>query len=386
MANLQALIEHVFAEAPIMIAMLRGPEHTVEFANALFLRSFGMNKSIIGKPMTEAFPELRDLNMHLDTVLNTGVPHLDYERDVILDPDTSHSTQTYFNFVYQPIKNSRGKADAICVYAMEVTAQVTARNEYSERQKRQLSDQTEQLKHQNDELKELNQSKDEFIALASHQLRTPATGVKQYLGMLLEGYVGELEERQREFAAQAYDSNERQLATINDLLQIAQIDANKIVLDYAKVDVHKLIKAVVREQKGNVERRRQKIVINAKNDDIIAWADPLRLRMVFDNLIDNASKYSRESTKITITLQTTSDSVVVQVTDQGIGIAERDFTKLFQKFSRIHNPLSIVVGGNGLGLYLAKRIIDAHKGDIQVSSVLQQGSTFTVRLPLPESV
>lgn len=386
MANLQALIEHVFAEAPIMIAMLRGPEHTVEFANSLFLRSFSMNKSIVGKPMTEAFPELRDLNMHLDTVLHTGVPHLDYERDVVLDPGTNHTTQAYFNFVYQPIKNSRGKADAICVYAMEVTAQVTARMEYSERQQRQLSDQTEQLKHQNDELKELNQSKDEFIALASHQLRTPATGVKQYLGMLLEGYVGDLNDRQKEFATQAYDSNERQLATINDLLQIAQIDANKIVLDYAKVDVHKLIKAVVREQKGNVERRRQKIAVYAKSDETLAWADPLRLRMVFDNLIDNASKYSRDNTKITVTLQKTDDWVIVQVTDQGIGIAERDFTKLFQKFSRIHNPLSIVVGGNGLGLYLAKRIIDAHKGEIQVSSVLQQGSTFTVRLPLPQDV
>src|SRR5690242_12366111 len=106
------------------------------------------------------------------------------------------------------------------------------------------SAQIERLKRQNNELKQINSSKDEFIALASHQLRTPATGVKQYLGMLLEGYMGPIPDAQRDFLQKAYDSNERQLSTINDLLQIAQIDSNKIVLHPAEFDMGRLIDAV----------------------------------------------------------------------------------------------------------------------------------------------
>ncbi|HKX73513.1 MAG TPA: HAMP domain-containing sensor histidine kinase [Candidatus Saccharimonadales bacterium] len=388
MARLHNLVKYVFAEAPIMIAILTGPEHKLSFANSLFLQTIGTTKrKVIGTRLGDALPELKDLEMHWDTVYRTGVPHLDHERHLRLDYGNGEGEDVYFNFVYQPIKDRKGRTEAICVYAMEVTTQVRARKRYSRQRQRLLNQQTAQLKSQNTELKELNKSKDEFIALASHQLRTPATGVKQYLGMILEGYVGPMLPAQEEFIVQAYESNERQLSTINDLLQIAQIDANKIVLDAVACDVTSLVKAVAKEQRGNIERRRQAIAMHQEGrEKVTAWADPLRLRMVLDNLVDNASKYSRENTTITITVHATEKEAVIQVTDQGIGIAERDFARLFQKFSRIDNPLSIVVGGNGLGLYLAKKIIDAHKGKIDVSSVLHQGTTFTIRLPRPKEV
>jgi signal transduction histidine kinase len=241
--------------------------------------------------------------------------------------------------------------------------------------------QVKRLKRQNNELKQLNSAKDEFIALASHQLRTPATGVKQYIGMLLEGYMGPIPPQQRDFLQKAYDSNERQLSTINDLLQIAQIDSNKIVLHPAKVDMSALIDAVVNEQRGTANNRRQGIVVRKRGGQLALRADELRLRMVLDNIVDNASKYSPENTTITITLHGTPEEIVVSVSDQGVGIAKDDFSKLFQKFSRIDNPRSIAVGGNGLGLYLAKRIIRAHDGHIEVTAKPQEGSTFTVRLP-----
>lgn len=381
-------VKHVFAEAPLMIAIITGPEHRLSFANTLFLQTIGTTKrKVVGTKLADALPELNELEMHWDTVYKTGVPHLDHERHIRLDLGDGDVVDAYFNFVYQPIKNRRGRTEAICIYAMEVTTQVRARRRYSRQRQKLLNQQTEQLKSQNSELKELNKSKDEFIALASHQLRTPATGVKQYLGMILEGYVGPLLPAQQEFVTQAYESNERQLSTINDLLQIAQIDANKIVLDAVACDVSALVKAVSKEQRGNIERRRQEIKVHQEGrDKIIAWADPLRLRMVLDNLVDNASKYSRENTTISIILRSTETEAIIQVADQGIGIAERDFNRLFQKFSRIDNPLSIVVGGNGLGLYLAKKIIDAHRGKIAVSSVLHQGTTFTIHLPRPKEV
>jgi signal transduction histidine kinase len=241
--------------------------------------------------------------------------------------------------------------------------------------------QVKRLKRQNQELRHSNTSKDEFIALASHQLRTPATGVKQYLGMLLEGYMGPIPDAQREFLQKAYDSNERQLSTINDLLQIAQIDSNKIVLYPVMCDVGALIDTVVNDQKVTATNRRQGVVVRKRGKSLSAWADETRLRMVFDNIIDNASKYSPENTTITVTVSATPDELRVEVTDQGVGIDQQDWGKLFHKFSRIDNPRSIAVGGNGLGLYLAKRIMKAHGGDIEVDSHLQDGSTFIIRLP-----
>ncbi|HSE60835.1 MAG TPA: HAMP domain-containing sensor histidine kinase [Candidatus Saccharimonadales bacterium] len=241
--------------------------------------------------------------------------------------------------------------------------------------------QVKRLKRQNTELKQLNSAKDEFIALASHQLRTPATGVKQYLGMLLEGYMGPIPPQQRDFLQKAYESNERQLSTINDLLQIAQIDSNKIVLHPSALDVAELIDAVANEQKGTATNRRQGIVVRKRGGPFGVMADELRLRMVLDNLVDNASKYSPENTTVTITLSSDDTEVVVEVADQGVGIAPEDLEKLFHKFSRIDNPRSITVGGNGLGLYLAQRIMLAHHGRIDVTSTLQEGSTFTVHIP-----
>lgn len=239
-----------------------------------------------------------------------------------------------------------------------------------------------QLRRQNDELKHLNSTKDEFIALASHQLRTPATSVKQYLGMLLEGYMGTVSSSQREFLQKAYDNNERQLNTINDLLQVAQLDADKVVLNSAPCDIAELLAGAIQDQRGVAKNRGQRIVFTKPaQGPVLVYADALRLRMVFDNVIDNASKYSDTHQNITIALSATDELVGIAVTDHGVGIAVADYPRLFQKFSRIDNPRSIMVGGNGLGLYLAKKIMKVHGGDITVSSVLGKGSVFTVTLP-----
>lgn len=242
------------------------------------------------------------------------------------------------------------------------------------------------LRRQNDELKASSTSKDEFIALASHQLRTPATAVKQYLGMLLEGYVGTLTPAQREFVQKAYSSNERQLNTINDMLHIAQLDANKIVLKREICDLALLVGVVLQDNAANFKQRRQKVVIKHSGETLRVLADQRRLRMALENIIDNASKYSHPETQIIVHLSVVGSEALIQVTDQGVGIDHTDFARLFQKFSRIDNSLSIAVGGNGLGLYLAKRIIDAHKGVIELSSAVNQGTTFTIALPITREV
>lgn len=232
-----------------------------------------------------------------------------------------------------------------------------------------------------DQLIELNRSKDEFIALASHQLRTPATAVKQYLGMVLQGYAGDVDEKQRTMLARAYESNERQINIVNDILRIARLDLDKIILHRHQIDVVELITAVIDDLEISLKPRRQTVIFNKPFAPIMISVDPENFRMALSNLLDNASKYTPDGKTITVTLSLGAKQLKIAIQDEGVGIAAEDFSQLFKKFSRIDNPLSVKVGGNGLGLYWSHEIVSLHGGKISVTSVLDKGTTFTIQLP-----
>lgn len=239
----------------------------------------------------------------------------------------------------------------------------------------------ELLQRQQNELKLLNNSKDEFISLASHQLRTPATGVKQYIGMLLEGMAGDLQADQLDLLTHAYESNERQLRIVSDLLKVAQVDAGKIKLRLAVTDISELIKNVISEQQDTYALLDQTISFIPPKKKILAEIDSNLMRMVLENIINNASKYSRQHTDATVTVRETKKYISIDIADQGVGVKPEDRHRLFEKFSRIDNPLSTLVGGSGLGLYWAKKIVDLHGGKITYASNADDGATFIVRLP-----
>ncbi len=227
---------------------------------------------------------------------------------------------------------------------------------------------------------ELENSKDEFISIASHQLRTPATVVKQYMGMLLGGYVGDLTKPQIAMLQKAYDYNNNQLHIINDLLKIAQADANKIVPIRKDIDLVSLLREVISSQEAGNKDCLDKIRFSSTVKSVICNVDPLHIRMVIENLLSNACKYSSPKSIVNVSLSTSAKYKIIQIKDKGIGISRDDIPKLFQKFSRVHNPKS-TVSGNGLGLYWAKKLIDLHDGTISVTSVPGKGTTFTVKLP-----
>lgn len=228
---------------------------------------------------------------------------------------------------------------------------------------------------------DLNKTKDEFISLASHQLRTPATGVKQYLGMVLEGMSGDITDMQETLLKKAYTSNERQLTIVSDLLKVAQIDAGKVHIRQEAVNLTELLSDVIKEQEDTYAMRKQSVVFDVPKFDATASADPDKIRMVLENMIDNASKYSDPGKKMHVKITEKDTMVAVHIKDNGVGVAPEDVDKLFEKFNRIHNHLSNHVGGTGLGLYWAKKVVDLHGGVIKVSSVLGEGSTFSVYLP-----
>jgi len=261
----------------------------------------------------------------------------------------------------------------------KVTRDLTERK----RMEDELQNANTELKRQRQELALLNQAKDEFISLASHQLRTPATGVKQYIGMLLEGFIGDIPKDQKNVLEKAYHSNERQIDLINDLLRVAQLDAGKLVLNKTPANITELVADTVAEQKDSFDHRQQAVEVKSPSRPIIANIDEQRLRMVLDNLVDNASKYTPPSGKIKISVSKTKGCLRICVEDNGVGIQSKDIPKLFNKFSRINNELSEEVGGSGLGLYWADKVVQMHGGNIDVKP-LKQGTRFTILIPIEE--
>jgi PAS domain S-box-containing protein len=244
-----------------------------------------------------------------------------------------------------------------------------------------LAARNEVLRQQRSQLVALNKSKDEFISLASHQLRTPASAVKQYVGMILEGYAGDLSPQQHGLLKTAYESNERQLTIVDDLLKVAHVDSGKMKLKKRAVNLVRLLESVIDDQADIFRSRNQVVHFKPVVGRVMATVDEPHMRMAFENLISNAGKYSHHNKQIDITIQEDKTSIAVAIADKGVGISQDDMHKLFQKFSRIENPLSVAVGGNGLGLYWTKHIVAMHKGKIDVISEQGKGSVFTVRIP-----
>ncbi|HUP26395.1 MAG TPA: PAS domain S-box protein [Candidatus Limnocylindrales bacterium] len=248
--------------------------------------------------------------------------------------------------------------------------------------KNELEKITTALTAQRAQLVLLNKAKDEFISVASHQLRTPATGVKQYLGMTLEGYAGELTPQQATFLRQAYESNERQINIINDLLRVAKVDAGKVILVKQKTDLVAMAENIIHEQNSKFTDRQQTVLFAHDQPLLKAQIDADKIRMVIENIIDNASKYTPHGCTIKVKVFKLQDNICVSVKDEGVGVRQKDIEKMFHKFSRLDNPLSIKVGGTGLGLYWAKKIIDLHGGTIEVDSELKKGTLFTIKIPI----
>lgn len=228
---------------------------------------------------------------------------------------------------------------------------------------------------------EVQSAKDELLSLASHQLRTPATSVKQYIGMALEGFAGKLSKQQKNLLEKAYESNERQLSIINEILYVAKIDAKGIVLTPRRLNLNKLLRDLTRELSATAKKSRQKIRLQMPMKQVHLDADEHCLRMALENLISNALKYSHEGTTTSIKMTATKDEVLVTVKDKGVGIDQADLPLLFQRFSRIPNELSRQTSGSGIGLYLSQQLVKLHGGNIDVISKKGLGTTFTVRLP-----
>ncbi len=229
----------------------------------------------------------------------------------------------------------------------------------------------------------LESTKSEFLSLASHQLRTPATNVKQYIGLLLDGYLGKITDKQRKALEVAYNNNESEIRIMNDLLNVAKLDLERIQLRKQRINIVPIVAQVVKDYDQYVENRDQTITLKAPKE-VVANVDRTYFRGVVEKLVDNAVRYSHDKTTISVIIQINpeSNTFEVVVRDRGLGIQKREFSKLFMKFSRLSNEFSANTEGSGTGLYWVKQVVALHGGTIKVASTEGRGSKFTIRAPL----
>jgi signal transduction histidine kinase len=242
---------------------------------------------------------------------------------------------------------------------------------------------TSRLRIANRHLKELDKTKDEFISMASHQLRTPLTTIKGYLSMMTEGDAGKLSPTQREFVGYAFDASERMVNLISDLLNVSRLEAGRFMIQTKPTDMIDMVADEVRQLQQHAINKG--IVMTFVSPPEILpnlEIDENKTRQVIMNFIDNAIYYTKTGGKITVKVYRHSDTIRLEVSDNGIGVPAAAKKKLFSKFYRADNAQSLRPDGTGLGLYLARRVIADQNGTIIFKSTEGQGSTFGFELPI----
>lgn len=251
--------------------------------------------------------------------------------------------------------------------------------------KEEVSDATSQLRASNRKLQKLDEAKDEFISMASHQLRTPLTSVKGYLSMVLEGDAGTITPEQRKLLEEAYGSSQRMVYLIGDFLNVSRLQTGKFVLEAVPVNLAHVVRDEVEQLKATAARREINLAFHEPSQFPDVSLDDGKMRQVIMNFIDNAIFYSKAGSTVTIEL-TAGRDIMFAVHDTGIGVPPSERHHLFTKFYRASNARKVRPDGTGIGLYMAKKVIAAHGGSIIFETKENIGSTFGFRLPLKHQV
>ena len=228
----------------------------------------------------------------------------------------------------------------------------------------------------------IDRMKNEFISLASHQLRTPLAAIKWYTSMLIKGDAGSLSSEQLKYMESVNTSTERMIDLVNSLLNISRIESGRIIVEPAAIEVKKFIEEIVDEVKIRYADKKQQINLTIPDNFPHVTFDPRLIRQVYVNLLTNAAKYTPEKGNINVKISQKDTDMISEVSDNGYGIPENEQNKMFEKFYRGTNILTQPSDGTGLGLYFIKSIIELSQGKIWYKSKVNEGTTFWFSLPL----
>lgn len=367
----RARLYALFQDAPAYVAILRGPAHVIAFANTCMRQLAGSGRDVAGRPFREAFPELDGQGVFelLDHVYRSGEAHSGEDVALRWSRD-GQPAEAYFSYVFQPTRTAAGEVDGVFVHAVEVTAR----------------------KQAEDTLREAIRIRDEFLAVASHDLKNPLAavhGTAQMLQRTLQRTGTVPPERLEASVNALITSVGRMTSQIDELLDVARLRLGQALpLERSRTDLVALATTVAASQQAATERHR--IVVESAEPTIAGWWDSRRLARVLGNLLSNAVKYSPDGGDVRIAVSRQRGSptggppqewAILSVTDQGIGIPAADLERVFERFGRAGNVVGRIEG-NGIGLAATKHIVEQHGGAIAVTSQEGRGTTFTVRLPL----
>lgn len=284
-------------------------------------------------------------------------------------------------YVNRDLKALRTIRDEL-VIAIQNALSVQEVREINATLQQRIKDATKKLRQSNNQLQRLDAAKDEFVSMASHQLRTPLTSVKGYISMVLEGDVGRISKEQRLLLEEAFTSSERMVHLIGDFLNVSRLQTGKFIIDTHPVDLAKVAKQEVDSIRQIASTHGVAVTFKSPSRFPELYIDENKIRQVIMNFMDNAIYYSPESQEIKVALSIEEGDAVLRVIDKGMGVPADVQKKLFTKFFRAENARRQRPDGTGIGLYLARKVIDGHGGSLVFESKEGKGSTFGFRLPI----
>ena len=237
-------------------------------------------------------------------------------------------------------------------------------------------DATHKLRRYNEKLKAMDEAKDDFISMASHQLRTPLTAVKGYISMVLEEDAGKINKTQRDMLGQAYFGSQRMVYLIADLLNVSRLKTGKFIMEPSSLNLATMIEQEMRQLKETAEARNLTLRFDKPVDFPDTMLDETKTRQVIMNFIDNAIYYTPAGGRIRVSLAETQSTIEMRVEDDGIGVPKHEQAHLFTKFYRAGNARQARPDGTGLGLFMAKKVIVGQGGSVLFESIENKGSTF----------
>ena len=360
-------LHDLLMQAPAVICVFRGPEHIYELVNPLYQRLFG-NRSLMGKPVREALPELEGQGFYelLDQAYRSGEAFVGTEVRAELDRDnTGHLEECYFNFVYQPIRSSRGEVEGIMVHAVDVTEQVRARHQMQT-----------------------------FLGIASHELKNPLTSIRGNIQLARRRVDTVLREQSNvesewttplEAVKLLLERAERQVTfqnrLVSDLIDTSRIQAGKLELRIAPADLNEIVREAVEEQ-CQLAPTRTIHLRQASSEPLLLLVDADRIGQVVTNYLSNALRYSDAGQAVAVYVDATDTEARVAVRDWGVGLDEEEQAHVWERFYRAPG-VQVKSGsgtGLGLGLYICQTIVQEHGGRVGVESVKGKGSTFWLTL------
>ena len=360
-------LHELLSRIPALVSFLSGPELVFQFAHPGTVRRLG-GRALLGKPLLEAVPEYRDEAYPgiLRGVLATGES---FSATEMTDP----FEQRYWNVVYQPVRSPSGEVDGVMTFDLDVTEQVLSRQK--------LEHQSAVLQEALARASDADQRKNEFLATVAHELRSPLVPVMNSLEILKR------EDADRTMHNRARAMIERQVhqmkRLVDDLLDVSQIARSQVDFRRTSVDLGLLLEQAVEAARPAMEARGQVLTLAPVSPNVWVDGDAGRLIQVFSNLLTNACKYTDSGGQITVTMELQGSDVVVAVRDSGIGIHPGLLERIFERFVQVAPSGEAFRGGMGIGLSLARQMVELHGGTIIAHSQgAGRGSQFTVRLPL----